>query len=463
MTELTSKNITIGLLKAIPIINEKNLPKDLIQTLDSMFQGGQKEIDRERLNIIISSWYLPPCSNEFFNYFFHKNITSIEQLIVGLLKLIKLALWHFGDLERAYFQLRDIESIPLYFNKHQFNNEEFKNRLGWDIIKNIPPEDRGYLGYVSGNRPFNDKKNLNAAEKILIELEKSSNGAKKDELAKSILNKLSEADRELKKILDKIKMSEILIDLDLFEYSELEQNKTKIAERLSEIEITIEKVNKLKKIGFENQIHYLKNIEMIDVYIATSMRDDKEYLEMYKFINEVFIDEKLDELKLRYFDPTLCYCESRIDKGIIECLLVRSSKVTIYCAQEGDTFGKDSELAATLAQGKPVIVYVPEGVNLDERANTFKEYHPLGLQIGLYDGVARGVIVVRTAKQCSKVLYKILTNTLNVDVSFEQHGIVLKEKETQSVMRVMTGWGHLAKTFWQNFEKTRKPKSGIPF
>jgi hypothetical protein len=29
-------------------------------------------------------------------------------------------------------------------------------------------------------------------------------------------------------------------------------------------------------------------------------------------------------------------------------------------AQEGDTLGKDSELAATLAQGKPVIVYVPE-------------------------------------------------------------------------------------------------------
>jgi len=29
-------------------------------------------------------------------------------------------------------------------------------------------------------------------------------------------------------------------------------------------------------------------------------------------------------------------------------------------AQETDTFGKDSELAATLAQGKPVIVFVPE-------------------------------------------------------------------------------------------------------
>jgi hypothetical protein len=31
----------------------------------------------------------------------------------------------------------------------------------------------------------------------------------------------------------------------------------------------------------------------------------------------------------------------------------------VYCAQTSETLGKDSELAVTLAQGKPVIVYVP--------------------------------------------------------------------------------------------------------
>jgi hypothetical protein len=199
------------------------------------------------------------------------------------------------------------------------------------------------------------------------------------------------------------------------------------------------------------------------------MRDDRDYIDMAKFVKDVFSSEEIAPLHLRYFDPTLCYCDSRIDKGIIECLLVRTAKVTIYCAQEGDTFGKDSELAATLCQGKPVIVYVPiddsdpeRALRLESRARVFQEFHPLGMQVGLTDGVARGVIVVRSPEQCSRILRRILSNSLEVDVRFEQHGIVLREKETQSVLRVMTGWGELAHSFWSNFGVSINPKSGLP-
>ncbi|MFZ1989935.1 MAG: hypothetical protein WAW96_09210 [Alphaproteobacteria bacterium] len=40
--------------------------------------------------------------------------------------------------------------------------------------------------------------------------------------------------------------------------------------------------------------------------------------------------------------------------------MLRRAACTIYLAQEADTLGKDSELASTLAQGKPVIAFVPE-------------------------------------------------------------------------------------------------------
>ena len=40
--------------------------------------------------------------------------------------------------------------------------------------------------------------------------------------------------------------------------------------------------------------------------------------------------------------------------------MLKRAHCAIYMAGESDTLGKDSELAATLAQGKPVIVYVPE-------------------------------------------------------------------------------------------------------
>jgi hypothetical protein len=39
--------------------------------------------------------------------------------------------------------------------------------------------------------------------------------------------------------------------------------------------------------------------------------------------------------------------------------MLKRAVCTIYMAQETDTLGKDSELASTLAQGKPVIAYVP--------------------------------------------------------------------------------------------------------
>lgn len=307
-----------------------------------------------------------------------------------------------------------------------------------------------------------------------------------ERLTEKVLAKLSASVPDIQNKIDEFNKLSGIKKLDLFSSAELEQTKKIITDFKLQIETTVSKVEKLKEIGKRNQEHYLRNIESIDVYVATSMRNDEEYIDMYNFVSKTFDDSNIKTLNLRYFDPTLCYCDSRIDKGIIECLLVRSSKVTIYCAQEGDTFGKDSELAATMAQGKPVIVYVPvakitdtdiavesdeekrlqllasKKQRLEVRAKTFKDFHPLGLQIGLYDGVARGVIVVRSPEECASILHKILTNSLEVKISYEQHGLVLREKETDSVLRVMTGWGVLATCFWNQFNKTQNPKSGLP-
>ena len=257
--------------------------------------------------------------------------------------------------------------------------------------------------------------------------------------------------------------------IDLWSLSELNANRSAIAATVAKVDETIKKIEKLKEIGRTNQLHYLRNIEMIDVYVATSMRDDEEYIEMAKFVDRVFHEPKVASLNLRYFDPTLCYCDSRLDKGIIECLLVRTAKVTVYCAQDGDTFGKDSELAATLCQGKPVIVYVPSddsdpvrAAKLENRAKIFSQFHPLGLQVGLYDGVARGVIVVRSPEECSSILYQILTNSLEVEVHFEEHGVVMREKKTRSIVRTMTGWTELSHCFWSSFGISINPKSGLP-
>jgi hypothetical protein len=114
------------------------------------------------------------------------------------------------------------------------------------------------------------------------------------------------------------------------------------------------------KIGKRNQIAYLSS-DHLDVYVATSMRLEHEYIFVNRFVSKVFSRGILSELKIRWFDPTQAYCDDRIDKGLSEALMLKRAKCTLYLVQESDTFGKDSELASTLAQGKPVVAYVPYG------------------------------------------------------------------------------------------------------
>jgi hypothetical protein len=105
----------------------------------------------------------------------------------------------------------------------------------------------------------------------------------------------------------------------------------------------------------------------VDVYVATSMRDPLHFTTNHAFVTELFKTGEVKEWKLRYFDPTQSYLPDRIQKGLTECLMIKRATVTIYNAQEEDTFGKDSEAAVALAQGKPVIVYVARLFGADPR------------------------------------------------------------------------------------------------
>jgi hypothetical protein len=117
--------------------------------------------------------------------------------------------------------------------------------------------------------------------------------------------------------------------------------------------------------GIHNHKVYL-TYDHLDVYVATSMRKALDYCYVYEFVSKVFNSRLLEDLNLRWFDPTQAYCEHRVDKGLVEGLMLKRAKCTIYLAQESDTLGKDSELATTLVQGKPVISYVPSLHDFDQ-------------------------------------------------------------------------------------------------
>jgi len=274
--------------------------------------------------------------------------------------------------------------------------------------------------------------------------------------------------------------------------------------------------------GRRNHQAYLASDHM-DVYVATSMRERHEYQIVSQVVQKVFQNPALLRLKLRWFDPTQAYCEDRIDKGLAEGLMLKRAACTLYLAQESDTFGKDSELASTLAQGKPVIAYIPrvskkrqqayveellemvaKGVpepderklvlgqlrvfapeqawtdpevkkwvanpqamdlgaakrklgeairaHYDKRADTLKTSHPLGIQVNLETGVATGVLVARTTAECADLIRRILTRTLEFQICEKMVGdsryLLLREKTTDSVFRVVTGDRFLTNAFW---------------
>ncbi|MEE8451657.1 MAG: hypothetical protein V3R99_07065, partial [Thermoguttaceae bacterium] len=263
-----------------------------------------------------------------------------------------------------------------------------------------------------------------------------------------------------------------------------------------------------------NQDAYLAS-DHLDVYVATSMRERHEFSAINRLTSAIFQDPSLADLKLRWFDPTQAYCPDRIDKGLSEALMLRRASCTIYLAQESDTLGKDSELASTLAQGKPVVAFVPEVTDAyvqahwdglqeshpkksepeillgqlaiydpaaawsdpivrgwcdaplkvdesalrqrlsnrmkrhyDKRAETLRESHPLGIQVNLKTGVANGVLVVRTVRDCARLIRNIVMHQLEFQLEENDQYVALREKISGCVFRVMTRDSMLTNTFW---------------
>jgi hypothetical protein len=134
-----------------------------------------------------------------------------------------------------------------------------------------------------------------------------------------------------------------------------------------------ETIRQVEGQGLRNTDIYL-TWDYMDVYGATSMRKRWEFEETANFVSELFNNAQVRKLKLRYFDPTQSQCSYRIDKGLVEALMLKRARCTVYMVQESDTMGKDSELASTLAQGKPVIAYVPRIEDVEGHATKLRKY-----------------------------------------------------------------------------------------
>lgn len=446
-------------------------------------------------------------SRAFFEFFFGNGNTkpeetriTLNELKQGIIKFRGFAMLAFGNFRFAYKRLISKDETNLkedlkpYCKSPYDIINEFKKRPDKVLdIEKINKNQTWYTGYISGTKYENEAR----------QVEQLSNEKSLDDELKSFGDRLEKMGKEIKEV---------------------------------------------ERKALKNTDVYL-TWDYMDVYIATSMRHKWEFEETFDFITEVFKrGSKIGKLKLRYFDPTQSLCVNRIDKGLVEALMLKKSLCTIYMAQESDTMGKDSELAATLAQGKTVIAYVPkinvknyaekikkypldyfktrlfilqaEGMLDDEhcktklkkhnknfkqtiktfidklekyrasnlftlweekeedfkknnsdlfdemcriiaiaehyscekRAKNLKKHHPLAIQVNLESGVANGVLVVRTPKDCAKLLYNVLTNSMNFRIRHikrKMEGVTVLEEEISGCpFRVVTDYEKLTNSFW---------------
>lgn len=197
-----------------------------------------------------------------------------------------------------------------------------------------------------------------------------------------------------------------------------------------------------------NTRYYLSMVSELDVYVATSMRNRQDFRNMATFCESVFGNEKLRDLQLRYFDPTLSAAAGHEDKGLIECLMVKCAKVLVYSAGEKESYGKDAEAAMALSLGKPVIFYCDQ----EKRGRFYRDVHPLSRLIEFDTGVAVGAMVTDSVGDVTALLHRMFENKMEYELEQPKPGnLRLKETLTRSVVRLQTSDRMLAETFWNHY------------
>jgi hypothetical protein len=400
--------------------------------------SGRVLLPIARFNELMLHCGRPLVSPWFFDYFF-RNLETIDQFEAAVERFRIAAMWLYGNFKFAHRALNTCseEEFSRLIQRTEPRAPE-ADRQVFTEIEDISDDELPLLGYISSGR-------VKAIAGIITEVERMvADPAHAFDIWSGLGPIAAKFDEALRAFGFRL---EIVDGVLVSTPPELPALLAALKEREPQLMATL---TGAQEKGRRNTHRYL-TLPYLDVYVATSMRSDEDFIEQHRFVRQVFEDPELAPLRLRYFDPTLSWVKSRITKGLVEALMLRRAKVTIYNAGDRETLGKDSELAATLAQGKPVIVYVREGAAYDARADNYRADHPLGLQIALSTGVAHGIIVVRTAAQCARLLRRVLLRELPLEIRHEEGNYQLVERETQSVVRVVSDDPLLTHSFWAFF------------
>lgn len=542
-------------------VNADNLDEKIISVLENnlkkLFCGTLSTMQSfDCFNSIIVYYGLTPISRDFFEKYFQKDafITPVA-FNNAIKKFQKDAIRLFSTIQEAFYRINAsaevFSSMVLKLKEH--NTKVYIDRTEWNQITKIANNDLRFLGYIAAKEVEAEEKE----RKYLTDFMKKVI-AEKDKGIYDINKYNIKTQRKINSLLRKFNSTlEYGLFSPMFDADVLTLEK-EIKYISPEASTDIPKMTDAQNAAYNNLSNYL-TADYLDVYVATSMRVNADFISVNTFIEKLFAHSEIKQYKLRYFNPTQSWIEDRVAKGLVEALMLKRANICIYMAQKDDTFGKDSEASVTLGQGKSVIVYVPklvyddkidsealgklerddliselkkegteEDKDIDEsednesllsrllklklgklelsalesivrqhwadfdienefnkkikddtqlkeinnwfnkvidndsmtlstalkeklvdilveasicfekRAKIFREVHPLALQVILNTGVLNGILVVRSVESCAVLIRSLIENKLELELSIDEKNYMLIEKNTGSVIRVIS-------------------------
>lgn len=355
--------------------------KELLEKLKLAELKDEKFELMDRILLILG---IPPMSRSFFERIFGNiSFNDIDGVKKCVDKIRCVYMLEFGNFYYGYRKLRDIDPYPIiskYFSSEEEKEkliEHYRQMRTIPAFEDIPVGKRYCLGYLASK----ESKDINGyREKLIKVLEEGIKKGVKDseELRKIAQNMGYEEWDEI------VIRSAIEHSTDLLWWGTLFAGYSKPrydsflmllqdAKNACE-ELNPQHIKKVREMGRRNTYAYLSTSN-IDIYFATSMRKGLDFVSNARFVEEVIGTLKRSRLNLLYFDPTQSYMDDRIQKGLIESIMIKRCKIVVYNAQERETFGKDAEAGIGLAHQKSVIIYVPRILPSHEKLKEF--YHIL--------------------------------------------------------------------------------------
>jgi hypothetical protein len=389
------------------------------------------------------SWYDPKKLPEFEPRFLGSSeLLNLKHLKWGLRRFYMDALLSFGNIRQAYRTLRNVRgkyAIPAYTNRCGFNTKAMLARGSGLPLEPIARDDRYLIAEIACKTYAPADSDLPALTEFMKDrFRKQVSAGKRVITVRELISSVPKQDKytsdQLSFSLDEVLDQEVRSEDDI----------------AGTIEPIRRKFQAARERALKNTKLYLSMIGDLDIYVATSMRKREDFRAMADFCNQVFQDKKLQDLKLRYFDPTRSAAIGHEDKGLIECLMVKCAKALVYNAGTSDSFGKDVEAAMALSLGKPVIFFC----DVEVRHSFYRDVHPLSRLINFDNGVPIGAMVTEKRALVIELLSRIFRNEMELELRKKNDDyFLLAEKLTDSTIRLQTDDLLLRETFWNYYNQ----------